>query len=126
MRPRTILARTLAAPALLFALGLAACGGGDGGSDTGSDLANATISPGAKVIDQDRLAFNPSELVVGVGEDVTYTNSETALHTVTINGKNESGIMRKGDVFTWKAPERGEYTISCDFHPQMKATVLAR
>jgi len=116
----------IAVPLAALAAGaVLACGGG-GGGDSASDLSSATISSEPKLIDQDKLAFKPNELVVGVGEELTYTNSETAIHTVTINGKNESGTMRKDDKFLWKAPAPGEYKITCDFHAQMKATVLAR
>ena len=58
-----------------------------------------------------------------VGDIVYFKNSETALHTVTIEGKNESGNMKKDAVFTWTPKTAGEYKITCDFHPQMKATI---
>ncbi|MGI8925658.1 MAG: cupredoxin domain-containing protein [Tepidiformaceae bacterium] len=106
-----------AAVALGVILGAAACGGG---GDSGPP---ANIPVGAPHIDQDDLAFEPNRLTVGSGEQVYFTNSETALHTVTIDGKKASGNMRKGDVFAWPAPAPGTYRITCDFHPQMKATV---
>lgn len=92
---------------------------GNGGSDDGA----VEVPEGAPVIDQDNLKFIPTELTVKSGEDVYFLNSETAIHTVTINGENESGNMRRGDVFVWTAGEPGEYQITCDFHPQMKATI---
>ena len=55
-----------------------------------------------------------------------FKNSESALHTVTINGKNESGNMRKGDLFSWTAGAAGEYKITCDYHPQMNATITVQ
>lgn len=93
-----------------------ACSSGDG--------ADATREPGAPAeIDQDNLKFTPSSLTVASGEVVTFKNSETAVHTVTINGKNESGTMKKDATFLWTPPAPGTYKITCDYHPQMKATV---
>ena len=119
-------------------LGLAAaCGGGDSKATptsaaiptspaSGSPAAAASagaIPAGAPVIDQDGLAFKPDKLTVKASEKVYFKNSESALHTVTINGKNESGNMKKGDVFSWTPAAAGTYKVNCDFHPQMNATI---
>ena len=119
-------------------LGLAAaCGGGDSKATptsaaiptspaSGSPAATASagaIPAGAPEIDQNGLAFKPDKLTVKAGEKVYFKNSESALHTVTINGKNESGTMKKGDVFSWTPAAAGTYKVNCDFHPQMNATI---
>lgn len=110
--------------ALVLALPLvAACGGSDGGDGSASPTAPTGVPAGAPFIDQDNLKFKPNTLAVSVGEKIYFVNSETAVHTVTVNGKNESGNMRKGDIFEWTPASAGEYKITCDFHPQMKATI---
>lgn len=112
----------------------AACGGGDD-DDSGSTPAAATegrakgeagVPDGAPFIDQNNLKFSPDKVTAKAGEAVYFKNSETALHTVTINGKNESGNMKKDQVFQWTPPGAGEYKITCDFHPQMKSTVTVQ
>jgi plastocyanin len=115
-------------PVLLGALALltvtlaAACGGGS--SNTGvADGTDTRIPAGAPLIDQDKLKFIPETLTVKVGETVYFKNSETALHTVNVDGKNVSGNMKKNDVFTWVFQQPGSYKITCDYHPQMKATI---
>ncbi|HEX6031994.1 MAG TPA: cupredoxin domain-containing protein [Tepidiformaceae bacterium] len=103
---------------------LSACGGDD--DENGSTPATATTGGnGAAVneIDQDNLSFKPDKLTVKAGEEVLFKNSETAVHTVNINGKNESGTMKKDDEFRWTFTNAGEYKITCDFHPQMRATI---
>ena len=97
----------------------------NGGSNNSGNSGDATneIPEGAPVIDQDNLKFEPTKLTVKSGEKVYFLNSETAIHTVTINGNNESGNMRRGDVFVWTAGDPGEYQVTCEFHPQMKATI---
>ncbi len=88
-------------------------GGGEG----------AEIPAGAPEIDQVDLQFEPEELEVQEGETVYFKSSDAAIHTVTVNGNNESGTMREGDVFEWDPPQTGEFDITCDFHPEMQATV---
>ncbi len=108
------------------ALATAFCGGGDD-DDSGGDGGRASgvegVPDGAAFVDQDNLKFSPSEITVAVAEPVYFKNSETAVHTVTVEGKNESGTMKSGDVFTWTPSAAGEFSITCDFHPQMKATI---
>jgi plastocyanin len=96
----------------------------NGGATRGiGDGTDPRVPAGAPYIDQDNLKFIPTQLTVKVGQTVYFLNSETALHTVDINGENLSGNMRKGDVFTWTPPAPGVYQITCKYHPQMKATI---
>lgn len=124
----------LAAVLAALPLALAACGGGDdggGGADNNGTPTLATVAPtlasvvpGPKRIVQDNLAFKPNTLAVYQGEKITFTNDESTIHTVTINGKNESGTMKKGDVFEFTPDVPGRFAVTCDFHPQMKATII--
>lgn len=113
---------------------LGACGGGDG---TSSDSPTSTASivegsrtgripQGAPEVDQDNLQFKPGSLDVKAGDKVYFKNSETAIHTVTINGTNVSATMKQNDIVEWTVPAPGVYRVTCDFHPQMKATLTAQ
>lgn len=124
------------APALLLVAGIAAACGGDDNSNSDTKptaAATSAASPAtndgngaadaAAEIDQDNLTFKPGKATVKVGEKILFKNSETALHTVTIAGKNESGNMKKGETFVWTASKAGEFKVTCDYHPQMNATI---
>jgi plastocyanin len=115
----------VAALVIGVALALVACGGGSSSSSNSgaTDTPAPTIPAGAPFIDMDSLAFKPGKLTVKSGETVYFKNSETALHTVTVNGDNKSGPMRKGAVFTLAAGAAGRYQITCDYHPQMNAVL---
>ena len=120
--------RYIALVAIFGALAMlaVACGGGDDDDDDtgGTTPANCTPVPAeSAVVDQDGLKFKPSTLCVKTGQEVLFKNSETAIHTVDIEGKNESGTMRKGDEFRWTPPQAGAFDITCEFHPQMKAII---
>jgi plastocyanin len=97
---------------------LAACGESE--SKSPDELG---IPEGAPLVDQDNLRFKPSELTVQVNETVYFVNSETALHTVDVDGEDVSGDMRKNDVFEYKFAEPGKYDITCKYHPQMRSAI---
>jgi plastocyanin len=123
---------TFALPVLAVAILLAACGGDSGGSNSGSGLPAGQVTPvdqvpaGAAEIDQSDLAFKPDKVTVKVGQVLYFKNSEPTLHTVTIEGKNVSGTMKKGSILAWTAPAAGTYKVTCDYHPQMHATVTVQ
>lgn len=107
---------------------IAACGGTDSpasssGSATPTAVASVTIPDGAPVIDQQNLTFKPATISVKTGAQLYFKNSEATFHTVTVQGKNISGIMKKGSVVVWTAPAPGTYKVGCDYHPQMHATI---
>lgn len=69
-------------------------------------------------------AFNPSTLTVKVGTTVTWTNADSAQHTVTANdGSFASGDLNQGDSFSFTFTTAGTYAYHCDVHPGMKATI---
>lgn len=115
----------LGSATIALAVFVAACGGDDDDGDDGNGNTPpcTPVAAGEAVIDQDNLKFSPSQLCVAQGQQVLFKNSESAIHTVTIEGENLSGTMREDDEFRWTPPGTGEYDITCDFHPQMKARV---
>jgi plastocyanin len=75
-------------------------------------------------IDIADFAFSPAELTVSVGDTVTWTNQDSAPHTVTSDdGAFDSGRMDQGDTFEFTFEEAGTFTYHCDFHPNMVATI---
>ena len=131
----------LIAPAVLLLAGaVAGCGGDDNTSSTPTKAATsattaatasgsaATGSPVATAaeIDQDGLAFKPNKVTVKVGEKILVKNSESALHTFDVDGKNLSGNMKKGATYVWTAAKAGEFKVTCDYHPQMMATITVQ
>jgi plastocyanin len=120
---RNLTRPALVALAALTMLAAAACEAGS--SNTGiADGSDPNIPAGSPFIDQDALRFIPTSLTVSPGQRIYFKNSETALHTVTIEGENISGNMRKDEIFIWDAPVAlGQYRVTCDYHPQMRATI---
>ena len=127
----------IVAAVLTVAAMAAACGGDGEKSDAPGTTAtttvpargttpNVAVPAGAPKIDQQNLSFKPDKITAKVGETVYFPNNDSAVHTVVVNGKNVSGNMKPGDVYSWKAETAGEYKITCEYHPQMKATVTVQ
>ena len=69
-------------------------------------------------------SFSPNPVEVKVGETVTWINDDSGRHTVTSkDGVFDSGIMGKGQSFSYTFDKAGEYPYSCSPHTGMVGTV---
>ncbi len=93
------------------------------GVEPAPKVPSGVIPAGAPMIDQNNLKFSPNKLTVKAGNVIYFRNDETAIHTVTVNGRNVTGDMRRNDVHSWAIDLPGVYKLTCDYHPQMKATL---
>ena len=68
-------------------------------------------------------AFEPSEIHVAAGTEVTWTNRGPAPHTVTAEGAFDSGTLDPGQTFSVRLDAPGSVTYACLIHPTMRGTV---
>ena len=73
----------------------------------------------------------PAEISVGVGETVTWSNDDTAAHTVTsgsaVDGPDDifdSSLFLAGTTFSHTFNEAGTFEYFCMVHPWMAGTVI--
>jgi len=72
---------------------------------------------GETAIEISGFAFGAGETTVPVGTTVTWTNADSAPHTVTADdGSFVSGNMNTGDTFTFTFDEPGTYAYYCEYH----------
>jgi plastocyanin len=70
-------------------------------------------------------SFSPNPVEVKVGETVTWINDDSGRHTVTSkDGVFDSGMMGKGQSFSFTFDKAGEYLYFCEPHPSMVGTVV--
>jgi len=71
-------------------------------------------------------AFSPSSLTIKVGDTVTWTNKDTATHTVTSDsgGELSSPSLNKGETYSHQFASAGVYDYHCTHHPSMKAKII--
>jgi plastocyanin len=112
--------RLLALPVLVMAL--VACGADDdtGGTAGGGDAAGS----GTEVVIKG-FSFDPMEIEVASGATVTWTNEDSAPHTIEDQGGlfPESEELAQGDTFSFTYDTPGEHPYVCGIHPYMKGTV---
>jgi plastocyanin len=92
-----------------------------------SMLILVTPSSAATVtVDISNYAFNPATLTVPVGTTVTWTNEDTAPHTVTSKsgGPLNSPNLSKGDSWSFTFTTPGSYEYFCAIHPDMVGKVI--
>ena len=71
-------------------------------------------------------AFSPASITVPVGTKVTWTNQDSATHTVTADdGKSfDSKGVAQGATYSFTFTTAGTFAYHCAVHPDMKATVI--
>src|SRR5215204_3474625 len=94
-----------------------------GAADAGTDAAAESVAVEIK-----NFAFNPPEITVPVGGNVTWTNGDTVPHTATGQDRNalQSGTIAPGESFTQTFDTAGTYEYFCEFHANMKGTIVVQ
>ncbi len=80
-------------------------------------------------IDQVRLSFSPSLLMVTPGTEISFLNSDDVLHNVFGPGfggmeRFDLGTYAQGDSRTHVFRETGLHVVLCHIHPEMAAYVI--
>jgi plastocyanin len=86
---------------------------------------SATPVTASSVTIQD-FAFGPSAVTVKKGTTVTWTNKDSAAHTVTeTDGKDgpKSGTLETGKSYSFTYNTVGTFSYHCSIHPSMTGTV---
>jgi len=117
--PRIALAAAVAAALLCAVLGLA--------------FSPATIGATTRVaaarysVQMANFAFAPASITVKVGDTITWTNQDSAPHTVTTTSgprSLNSPYLPKGQSWSYTFTVPGTYQYYCTVHPDMRARVI--
>jgi plastocyanin len=80
--------------------------------------------------DETNECFIPAEVTVSVGDTVTWSNDDSAAHTVTSgtpsdgpDGIFDSSLFMAGTTFSYTFDTAGEYNYFCMVHPWMTGKV---
>ncbi len=102
------------------------------GSNSRGEQAKATefAAPrGARtevVIDHHR--FSPNSITIATGATVTWTNRDSAPHTVTSSGGefSKSPVLKQGQTFSNTFTTAGTFSYSCSIHPEMTGKIIVK
>ncbi len=96
------------------------CGGGVG------DLADAPAGETGASIAIKNFTYSPIPAQVSLGQSITVTNEDSAVHTLTVPGGIDSGDLVQGKSFTFTPAEAGTVDYLCDIHQYMKGQIRVR
>ncbi len=69
-------------------------------------------------------AFSPGNLLVKVGQKVTWTNNDSYAHTITSDdGTFDSGNLGSGQSFSFTFTKAGTFKYHCTIHTYMTAEI---
>ena len=111
---------------VIFSIGLFAVPGAF--ADATVTNAPGSSTPGCEETDE---CFIPHTVTIGVGETVTWENTDNAAHTATggnpsdgPSGVFDSSLMMAGGSFSHTFEEAGTYDYHCMVHPWMQGIVI--
>ena len=125
---RLTLSAAVLALVVLALLVVAGCGssGGTGGNTGNTGGSGGTTSGGGTDVTIANFAFSPASLEVKVGDTVTWTNEDSAVHDVQGDGGISSGKLNQGDTYAKKFDAAGSFAYKCAIHPSMTGTIVVK
>jgi len=99
-------------------------GSSNSSNGTGSNT-SSTTPVATNAVNIKDFAYSPANITVKKGTAVTWTNNDSAQHTVTSTDGDvlHSEPLKQGDSFTYTFNTVGTFTYHCTFHSNMTGTV---
>ena len=126
----TVPSRRLAMLTATIVLAVAACSSSASPTPSGTAASSGASAPapavgGSNAVEIKNLAFNPASISVKVGSKVTWTNNDSATHTVTLDDNSvDSGNVAAGSSFDHTFATAGSFAYHCKIHSSMHGTVV--
>jgi plastocyanin len=116
-----------AAMTIAVALAIAACSGSATPAPSAQpSAAQSAAAPaaGGSAVSIANFAFAPASMTVAVGTTVTWTNTDSAGHTVTADdGSFKSDKLGTGATFSQTFTKAGTFAYHCSIHSSMTGTI---
>jgi len=95
--------------------------------NTQSSGSNTQNTPKAtNTVTIQNFAFSPASITIKKGTTVTWTNKDSATHTVTESDSStgpDSGDLANGKSYSFTYNQTGTFSYHCSIHPNMTGTV---
>jgi plastocyanin len=103
---------------------LAGCGAsGYGTKPAAATSADTAVKGVAKIVEMTDSTFAPDTVKLKVGDTVSFVDKDEIAHTATAEETFDSGTLREGQRFVFKATKPGTISYVCIFHPGMTGTI---
>ena len=74
-------------------------------------------------ISQKGRAFHPTDVTINRGESLTFTNEDSFIHQIYVDGLFDSEEKAPGENLNETFPGTGTFQVRCHIHPTMRMTV---
>ena len=78
---------------------------------------------GGPVVSQKGRAFRPTEVTIARNENLTFTNEDSFIHQIYVDGLFDSDEKGPGEVLNETFPRAGTFLVRCHIHPTMRLIV---
>ena len=89
-------------------------------------LSAPALAAGEHVVSQKGRAFRPAEMTINRGESLTFTNEDSFIHQIYVNGLFDSEEKAPGENLTEPFPGAGTFQVRCHIHPTMRMTLRVK
>jgi plastocyanin len=87
---------------------------------------SAQAADSSHVVTQKGRAFRPLELTIARDETVTFTNEDSFIHQIYVDGLFDSEEKSPGENLNETFPRAGTFRVRCHIHPTMRMTVTVK
>ena len=77
----------------------------------------------SRIISQKGRAFRPGEVTIARNESLTFTNQDSFIHQIYVDGLFDSEEKGPGEVLNETFPRTGTFRVRCHIHPTMRLIV---
>ena len=84
---------------------------------------SAQAQDNGRVISQKGRAFRPGEVTIARNENLTFTNADSFIHQIYVDGLFDSEEKGPGEVLNESFPRAGTFQVRCHIHPIMRLIV---
>jgi plastocyanin len=89
-------------------------------------LPSAALAAGDHLVSQKGRAFRPAEMTINRGESLTFTNEDSFIHQIYVDGLFDSEEKSPGENLTETFPSPGTFQVRCHIHPTMRMTLRVK
>jgi len=86
----------------------------------------AMAADAGHTITQKGRVFRPGEVTIGRGETLTFTNEDSFIHQIYVDGLFDSEEKAPGEVLNETFSSAGTFQVRCHIHPTMRMTVRVK
>lgn len=83
----------------------------------------ALAAEGDHTISQKNRAFRPGEVTIGRNESLVFTNQDSFIHQIYVDGLFDSDEKGPGEILNESFPRAGTFQVRCHIHPTMRLIV---